>query len=275
MRSSELAAMAGVTVRTLRHYHKLGLLPEPPRKDNGYREYYSLGFSLERIKAMLDAEDAQRSADPSGQNAAQTVQEVLDELDQELKRRIADLQEQRRVIAQLKAEGSTPDVSPAHARFLAAYSANEPRPELVRFEKEALALSESLLSPSSMSLLEDFQNILMDKDLVGAYADINRRILTLPADADEEFKQAIIDDAMALFCPIILELDLVSAAESDDELAENLLDTYDREKHSPEQVELIDRIDSAVVDYIKGLFGDETVTTPKNSNSSLDSDLTS
>ena len=39
MRSGELAALAGVTVRTLRHYHQIGLLPEPERGGNGYRDY--------------------------------------------------------------------------------------------------------------------------------------------------------------------------------------------------------------------------------------------
>ena len=35
MLSSELAELAGVTVRTLRHYHQIGLLPEPPRTAGG------------------------------------------------------------------------------------------------------------------------------------------------------------------------------------------------------------------------------------------------
>ena len=39
MRSNEVAKLAGVTVRTLRHYHQLGLLSEPPRRANGYRDY--------------------------------------------------------------------------------------------------------------------------------------------------------------------------------------------------------------------------------------------
>ncbi|GAB2496111.1 DNA-binding transcriptional MerR regulator [Nocardiopsis aegyptia] len=39
MLSSELAELAGVTVRTLRHYHQIGLLPEPPRWTGGYRRY--------------------------------------------------------------------------------------------------------------------------------------------------------------------------------------------------------------------------------------------
>ena len=30
MKSSEIAKLAGVSVRTLRHYHAIDLLPEPP-----------------------------------------------------------------------------------------------------------------------------------------------------------------------------------------------------------------------------------------------------
>ena len=72
MHSNEVAKLAGVTVRTLRHYHQLGLLPEPPRQANGYRDYSpadvarvlrikrlaSLGFSLEDIGGMLNDMDA-------------------------------------------------------------------------------------------------------------------------------------------------------------------------------------------------------------------------
>ena len=36
---SQLAAYVGVTVRTVRHYHRLGLLPEPERDHSGYRRY--------------------------------------------------------------------------------------------------------------------------------------------------------------------------------------------------------------------------------------------
>ncbi|MGY2061630.1 MerR family DNA-binding transcriptional regulator, partial [Nocardia gipuzkoensis] len=35
----QLATAAGVTVRTVRHYHHVGLLPEPERDASGYRRY--------------------------------------------------------------------------------------------------------------------------------------------------------------------------------------------------------------------------------------------
>lgn len=67
LKTGELAKQAGVNIETLRFYERKGLLPEPPRKGSGYREYPSenvrlvrfikraqeLGFSLGEIKVLL------------------------------------------------------------------------------------------------------------------------------------------------------------------------------------------------------------------------------
>lgn len=39
MRIGELAGLVGISARAIRHYHRIGLLAEPARKANGYREY--------------------------------------------------------------------------------------------------------------------------------------------------------------------------------------------------------------------------------------------
>ncbi len=66
----QAAAFADVTVKTVRHYHRLGLLDEPPRGGNGYRRYGSLdllrlvqvrtlavaGVPLAEIGELLDAD---------------------------------------------------------------------------------------------------------------------------------------------------------------------------------------------------------------------------
>lgn len=66
---SQLAAHAGVTVRAVRHYHKIGLLPEPERDRSGYRTYTAAavvrlirihnlaaaGVPLARVQELLDA----------------------------------------------------------------------------------------------------------------------------------------------------------------------------------------------------------------------------
>ncbi|MDN5795641.1 MAG: MerR family transcriptional regulator [Intrasporangium sp.] len=52
----QLAAYAGVTVRTVRHYHAKGLLPEPERDHSGYRRYDAGAVvELVRIRTLADA----------------------------------------------------------------------------------------------------------------------------------------------------------------------------------------------------------------------------
>ncbi|HSX17367.1 MAG TPA: MerR family transcriptional regulator [Patescibacteria group bacterium] len=53
---SQLARYVGVTVRAVRHYHALGLLPEPKRDSSGYRRYDANAVvELTRIKILVGA----------------------------------------------------------------------------------------------------------------------------------------------------------------------------------------------------------------------------
>lgn len=53
MRIGELAALVGVTTRTIRHYHDLGVLAEPERAANGYRAYTLRdAVALARVKRL-------------------------------------------------------------------------------------------------------------------------------------------------------------------------------------------------------------------------------
>lgn len=52
----EVAAYAGVTIRTVRHYHAKGLLPEPMRDHSGYRRYDAATVvELIRIRTLAEA----------------------------------------------------------------------------------------------------------------------------------------------------------------------------------------------------------------------------
>src|ERR1700730_12244254 len=52
----QLAAYAGVTVRAVRHYHQIGLLPEPERDASGYRRYGATAVvSLIKIRTLANA----------------------------------------------------------------------------------------------------------------------------------------------------------------------------------------------------------------------------
>jgi len=52
----QLAAYAGVTTRAVRHYHQIGLLPEPERDASGYRRYGAIAVvSLIKIRTLAAA----------------------------------------------------------------------------------------------------------------------------------------------------------------------------------------------------------------------------
>jgi len=110
MRTSQLAAEAGVNIQTLRYYERRGLLPEPARTDAGYRAYggdavrtvrfvkraQQLGFSLKETEVLLGlAAGGPRSCDAARALATDKVHE--------LDRKIADLAAMRDALLQLVA----------------------------------------------------------------------------------------------------------------------------------------------------------------------------
>ncbi|EFL32473.1 MerR family transcriptional regulator [Streptomyces viridochromogenes DSM 40736] len=98
----ELAAYAGVTVRTVRHYHAKGLLPEPERDHSGYRRYdgaavvelirirtlAEAGVPLARVRDLLEAGEERFAA-------------AVAEIDKRLETEIRERQRHRARIARL------------------------------------------------------------------------------------------------------------------------------------------------------------------------------
>src|SRR5437868_1090074 len=107
----EVAKLLGITPKTIRHYHKVGLLAEPQRTESGYRLYsagdllrlqrirrlQALGLSLKQIKTLLGEH-------VSGQE--RSLRDVLQSLLTELTAEIQSLEEQRERIATLLKEES-------------------------------------------------------------------------------------------------------------------------------------------------------------------------
>ena len=103
----QLAAYAGVSVRAVRHYHQIGLLPEPERDASGYRRYSAravvslikirtlanAGVPLSRIGQMLEAD-------------APAFAEAVQRIDTQLRDEIERLETSRKQIAQLAAGDS-------------------------------------------------------------------------------------------------------------------------------------------------------------------------
>ncbi|WIY83079.1 MerR family transcriptional regulator [Propionimicrobium sp. PCR01-08-3] len=101
---SQLAAYAGVTVATVRHYHKIGLLPEPERNHSGYRSYDAAavvrlirihvlagaGVPLAQVGDLLDAEP-------------DAFAEQVHDIDARLRAEVRRLQDTRKRLARLAA----------------------------------------------------------------------------------------------------------------------------------------------------------------------------
>lgn len=100
----QLASYAGVTVRAVRHYHKIGLLPEPERDRSGYRTYNAAAIvRLIRIRALADAgvplAHVQDLLDASPAEFAGSVEEI----DRKLRAEIRRLQRTRERLARVAA----------------------------------------------------------------------------------------------------------------------------------------------------------------------------
>ena len=212
MRSNEVAQLAGVSVRTLRHYHAIGILPEPPRTANGYRDYgfehlarllrirqlTSLGFPLSQVGDVLAEMDA--AAGREGSAAAS-----LDALDADLAARIEELQEQRRVIAQLKRERLDPDLPPRFARAAKALhvSVADAPGGMSADDRNALLVAGHLYGEQDLQELERVSAAVVARGLLEPLNALDNRVAQLPADAPEDTRRALTADALALLGQII------------------------------------------------------------------------
>jgi Cu(I)-responsive transcriptional regulator len=55
MNIGQASKASGVSQRMIRHYEKIGLIPAPPRRDSGYRDYS--GVDIERLRFIANARD--------------------------------------------------------------------------------------------------------------------------------------------------------------------------------------------------------------------------
>jgi DNA-binding transcriptional MerR regulator len=120
--SKRAAALVGVTVRTLRHYHQIGLLTEPARTAAGHRVYTADHvLQLLRIKRLvLMGLRLDEVADIIGDPTSPAADRILAELDRALADRAAEIRSQRRAITEMRQTGAPVDPIPEVARRLAA-----------------------------------------------------------------------------------------------------------------------------------------------------------
>ena len=190
MRSKDIAERAGVTVRTLRHYHQIGLLSEPARDANGYRRYgiqhlvrllrigrlSALGLSLSELPGLLDGRDERRS-------------DILNDLDDALAKQIGSLQERRQIVAALRESGGPLDMSPALAGPLLLLERG--RSDVAnKAGREQSILMTHMVGEKGRPALEDLYERLAAPDLAAITLELGQRFDRL----DDETSEAEIKD---------------------------------------------------------------------------------
>jgi len=114
----QLAAYAGVTARAVRHYHQVGLLPEPERDASGYRRYGATAVvSLIKIRTLASAGVPLAQIGQMLEADASAFAEAVQKIDRHLRDEIERLETSRKQIGQLAA-GDSLVVPPEVACYL-------------------------------------------------------------------------------------------------------------------------------------------------------------
>lgn len=162
----QAAAFVGVTVKTVRHYHQLGLVAEPERDSSGYRRYGSAdllrliqartlagaGVPLAEIADLLDAGPERFAA-------------ALDDVHRRLTERIEDLTARRDTLHRLTHGDRVllPDRACAVLDRLAGLGFP---PDYVAAQREALVLARALVPEIVDSFLTRLELLLDDPEHV-------------------------------------------------------------------------------------------------------------
>jgi DNA-binding transcriptional MerR regulator len=172
----EIAELAGTTLRAVRHYHEIGLLDEPERRANGYKQYgvahlvrilritrlTELGFSLSQIADLGDADDH-----PA---------EALRAVDAELAATIERLQAARAELAEILDRSAPTDLPVTLAPAVG--------PELSEADRSFVVVLARVLGPQHMQVYADMLADLPDDPVAREFDD-------LPADADEPTRRDV------------------------------------------------------------------------------------
>ncbi|MFS8099259.1 MerR family transcriptional regulator [Lentzea alba] len=221
--TSQLADLAGTTLRTIRHYHDVGLLAEPDRRPNGYKSYgvphlvrvlrikrlTDLGLSLTQIADLGDGDEhpgeALRQLDAEVAATIERLQRVRAELalilHQETPTELppdiaatiadADLSPQDRSFTVVLAQLLAPDTLIRYAETLKGYSRD---PAVVEFD----TLPEDADEQTRQNLAERMRAMPYMDEMRAAFPDPNGLYSNAPRGV-EHAKQTIIKVMLELY----------------------------------------------------------------------------
>lgn len=158
----QAAAFAGVTVKTVRHYHKLGLLHEPRRDVSGYRRYGSAELlRLVRVRTLAEAGVPLAEIGPMLDADAEQFTTALADVELRLNERIADLVARREMLQRL-ADGDRVLLPDRALALLGRADEFGIPPEDVAIAREGLVLARALVPDGFDDYLDQVEHALGD-----------------------------------------------------------------------------------------------------------------
>ncbi|PKH41836.1 DNA-binding transcriptional regulator, MerR family [Nocardioides alpinus] len=153
----DAASFVGTTPRAIRHYHEIGLLPEPDRGSDDRRRYgYAEMIRLLWIRKMADAgialddiRDAFAHTPPAGAGSDHDVAGILDRLETTLAAQEAELQRQRAAVQRMRTQGSRMGLL---SRVVTARLESLPEGSLRQADLDNLLVIERIFGPLGAAL---------------------------------------------------------------------------------------------------------------------------
>ncbi len=227
----EVAELAGTSLRTVRHYHDVGLLAVPERNVSRYkqydvrhlvrliriRRYVDLGFSLPQVAEIIDADEPPRAQ--------------MRGLDDQLAQTIARLEEARRELAALLQEArSAPDL-PGE---LAAVTAGD----LTDADRSFLLVVTRVAGPAVVAAYAAMLRTVAHDPVLVAFTH-------LPPDADEVTRSELAAGLPAARARLHAEhpalRDLAEGADVDRATTADTLAIAVEQLYNPAQVDVLER----------------------------------
>lgn len=218
----QLAAYAGVTVRAVRHYHRVGLLPEPERDASGYRRYGAAAVvCLIRIRTLAGAGVPLAQVGEMLEADAASFAAAVERIDDRLRREIERLEASRREIGRLAAGESLalPDEVVTLLDRLREIGASE---RMVQGERDGWILVAARWPERVREWVPDKIAQLDDPRLVRLYRALSE------AFESEEVDDARLDEAADIMAALAEEADAAGEIDpggaEDDDVPFDLLD---------------------------------------------------
>lgn len=178
-----LASYAGVTARTVRHYHAMGLLPEPERDHSGYRRYDAqAAVDLIRIRILADAGVPLARVQELLRAGEEEFAAAVAEIDARLRAEIAERERHRERIARLAA-GDSLALPPESTAYLDRWRELGIPERIVQIERDSWILTLAVLSPEEVAgAMAAKGRLLDDPEFVGVLRSIGEAIDWGPDD---------------------------------------------------------------------------------------------